>query len=93
MNQTDYFLLILGVVLMVLYRNRDVQTGSMRLPPWAWKAICAFLIFMALRNIKDVISFFTIESDQWFPIIKSTAHDLSEQLRHLFKVMKEGGNL
>jgi hypothetical protein len=88
MTEQDYVILIAGIILVVIYRNRDMQTGAVRLPPWAWKLMGAFLLFTFLRHLQEVIHFTISESDKWWPLIKATAHDFSEQLRHLFQVMR-----
>lgn len=92
MPEKDYVIMAIGIVVVVLYRNRDRQSGNLRLPAWGWNLVGIFLFYMFLRNANETLKFVNSESDQWWPIIKETAHELSEQLRKLFNLFKEGGN-
>jgi len=87
----DMVVVVAGVILAILYRNRDKVTGAVRLPSWIWKGIGIFLILMLLRNVPDVVKFFTSEADQWWIIIYDNAVKWAAGLRHFFKIMTGGG--
>lgn len=91
LSNMEIAVIIGGIVLGILYRNRDVQTGAVRLPAWVWNVIGVFLLIMVIRHSKDVIAFVFHEADIWWPKILSTAKDLSASLGKLFDAMKEGG--
>jgi hypothetical protein len=93
MTTNKDFWLIVGVLLLtVIYRQRDIQSGAVRLPQWLWTVIGGFLLLMVLRHANDTLHFVTTESDAWWPIVKSNAQDLTKGLRHLFITMKDGAN-
>lgn len=81
----DLIIICAGILLAILYRNRDQVTGAVRLPGWLWKGIGIFLLIMLLRHLKDVVKFTSNEADQWWPIIYHNAVKLAEILRNFIK--------
>jgi hypothetical protein len=82
---SEHVLITIGIILAILYRYRDTDTGALRLPSWIWKAISVFGIYMLLRNFQDVYAITSHEADQWWPLFKELIKQRAEDLRLLFK--------
>ena len=82
---SEHLLVTIGIILAVLYRYRDKDSGALRLPSWIWKAISLFGIFMLLRHFPDAYEITTHEADQWWPLLKELAKQRADDLRLLFK--------
>jgi hypothetical protein len=77
----------LGVGVAWMYRNRDPETGLVRIPNGLWKVVGLFVGFMLVRHFSDVFSIVTSESDAWWPIVEMNAMKMAAGLRQLIQSM------
>jgi hypothetical protein len=77
----------LGIGLAWVYRNRDPETGLVRIPNGLWKVVGLFAGFMLVRHFSDVVSIVTSESDAWWPIVQKNAIKMAAGLRQLIQSM------
>lgn len=77
---------LLGAMIWVLHKF----SGSTRSITWIKNALLVFLIIIILRNLEDVYHFVVRESAMWWPLIKQSAADMSENMREFLSSLKGG---
>ncbi|WP_088834397.1 hypothetical protein [Paenibacillus tyrfis] len=88
----DIVIIVVAVLLVWLYRNRDKATGEMKFPKWLWNAAGIFILYIIIRNFWEVFDFTTNEADAWWPIVKKNAHNMMEGLRNfVIKISEPSG--
>ncbi|WP_336775397.1 hypothetical protein [Paenibacillus sp. MMO-58] len=76
---------LVGLIILAMYyfRHRFVM------PKWVLKVLGLFLIVMLISHLSEAYDFLLQVSDEWWPFVKSTAHDLSNGLLHFLKKTKD----